>query len=107
MRNIFILVTLIIGVGCGSPTLPRPELSDQELVHIIADLHMAEVAAKKVHTKQKKEYLEKYYQQVFEIHHITREEFEKNFTILQQNPDLLTKIYDRALEYVTIMSKEE
>lgn len=107
IRSIFSLLIVMIGIGCAAPTPPSPDLSEDELVRIIADLHMAEVAAKKVHAKQKEEILTGYYRQVFKIHHISKAEFEKQFAILQQNPDLLTEVYKQALEYVTIMSKEQ
>ncbi len=99
--------TLLLLLGCSPQTPASPKLSDETLVRIIADLHMAEVAAKKVHPKQKEAFLKKYYNQVYQIHHITKEEFESEFATLELNPDHLAEIYKQAQEYVTIMSKEQ
>lgn len=41
----------------------------------------------------------KLYQQVFQVHHITRDEFEKSYQFYVSRPDLMKIIYDSLFAY--------
>ena len=41
----------------------------------------------------------KVYQQVFQVHHITRDEFEKSYQFYVSRPDLMKIIYDTLFTY--------
>lgn len=105
IHRIISIASILLLIGCQNPALPVPNISDEKMVHILADLHMAESAAKKVHGDKKDQLLEKYYDQVFRIHHISKEKFESEFAILEQNPNKLASIYEKTLQYLTVMSK--
>ncbi len=94
-------------ISCNNPkTPPLPDLPDKEMIRILADLHMAEIAAKKVHPTKKDSFLNVYYNQVYQIHHISKEKFEKEFEKLRKNPEKLEDIYKKSLDYVTVMSEQ-
>ena len=89
---IFILFT-----GCMTEeTLP---VSDEKLVKVLADAHIAESALLSFGEPQKDSIAAVYYSQIMTIHDMDREVFDTCVAILRRNPKLMNEIYGKVFEH--------
>lgn len=78
----------------------QPTLSDDKLVAILTDLHLAEASFMTLNQNVKDSIYKVYYQQIFEIHEVTDSTFFKDFELLRRNPKKLEKVYKNVIEEI-------
>ena len=76
-------------------------IDDDKMIAVLTDIHVAEAAAQSLRREQKDSILSLYYEQVFYIHQISREEFERTMLVLRGDPDHLENLYNKILEELT------
>ena len=95
---------LLLGACRESPTLSLPE---DQLIEVMTDMFLAEAAMQRL-TKQIKDTISiTYYDQIYEIHEVTREEYLANLRVLERNPKLAKQIYDKVLARVNTLANED
>ena len=75
---------------------PWGVLSQDDMVAVLLDVHIAEAAMKVVDTSAKRIEKQEYYNTVFEKHRTTKEQFDKSLDWYARHPKLLAKIYDEV-----------
>ena len=104
---IFLLAVLFYGLMVGCADQKDPDLlPDDQLIRLVADAHLAEGALQNVGASQLDSMTHLYYQQIFEIHDISEEEFKKNLDYLRQHPKYAEKIYEQVIEVYTNIKLE-
>ena len=93
-----ILLVFIIFSNCKEEY--EPQLSDEQIIEVLVDLHIAEAASMSLGTKIKDSVINVYYPQIFEIHGIQDSLFFKEFEIIRKNPKKLEGIYEKVLEEI-------
>lgn len=100
--GMFVLM-LILGFGCSDKNqTPSGVIPRNEMEKIIWDMMEADqyastyVLKDSAHTDVKQETL-KLYQQVFQLHKISREDFSKSYAYYQSHPDVARNMFDSLL----------
>jgi len=78
----------------------QPELSDEKMIDILVDLHVAEAASMSLGKELKDSLINVYYPQIFEMNAVKDSVFFKDFEELRKNPKKLEMIYQRVYEDV-------
>ncbi|MDP9229987.1 MAG: DUF4296 domain-containing protein, partial [Bacteroidota bacterium] len=84
-------------ISCSNNKVPKGILPEPKMGNVLWDLIRAdEFVLNYVHdsTRSKKQESIKLYQQVFQIHKITKEEFEKSFSFYKKHPEILQPLLD-------------
>ncbi len=80
-----------------SPTL-IPDISEEKMIDILLDTHLAEAAVQTEKTHQKDSLLYIYYQEIYRIHDITKEDFERNLEAWFNDPIKSNNMYEKIIE---------
>lgn len=80
----FVLCASVLWQACQQQ-VEQPSLSDDTVVRIMADLYVAEAATTGLGGFKKDSLTFAYYEQVFEIHGVAREEYEKNLRLIARD----------------------
>lgn len=75
---------MLVWTACGEPA-PRPSMSDAQLARIMADLYVAEAATSGAIGYAKDSLMQMYFKQVFEIHGVKKEDYEKDIRLLTED----------------------
>jgi hypothetical protein len=101
MKKILLIASILfLFVGCaGKNTIPPGVLPQKKMQAILWDLMRAdqflnEYVLNKDSSLNKKTESQKYYQQIFAIHKISREEFQYSFSFYKMHPVLFKPILD-------------
>lgn len=100
----FLAFGFLLIISCGEK--PYCTLSDDQLIPVLTDIQVAEAAAQTLTGTLKDSILEVYYNQVFAIHGVEREEFELCFMELESDPKRLSLIYERVIEELNRQSAQ-
>ena len=73
-------------------------IDEDEFVFILLDTYLAEGALQPIFSNQKDSLAQIYYEQIFEIHSISKETFLENIQILRENPTYSKEIYKKVLK---------
>jgi len=77
--------------------LPIPK---EKLVKVIADAYIVEASIQN-YTQDIKDSLSDYhYQQLYEIHNITKEDYEQSLEIVKNYPEVLDSLYQNISDYL-------
>ncbi|MEL6252658.1 MAG: DUF4296 domain-containing protein [Bacteroidota bacterium] len=99
LRMIFwFLLGAVMLTGCGDKE--PPYLSEERMLEILRELHMADVLAE-AHGKSlgyRKELRNESYDEVLEVFEISREEFFRNYTYYLNEPEVMDTIYVRMIK---------
>ncbi len=79
-------------------------IEEDKLVKVIRDIHIAESAMQNLIDLTKDSVGEIYYDQVFRIHQVSREDFDTSMAILRRDPEKMGLIYDRVLEDMEVLN---
>jgi hypothetical protein len=94
MKNgVIYILLLVLLLGCGRPW---DVLSQDEMVAVLLDVHLAEAAMKVVDGSAKRIEKQEFYNAVFEKHNTTKEHFEKSLDWYAHHPKLLVAVYDEV-----------
>lgn len=99
------LVILAWLQACKPSQEPLP-IPEDELVELLADLHLAENAAQELPAESKDQLKARYYERIFKDHNTTQQAFEASIKILNQTPARLTEIYAQVHEVLITRETE-
>lgn len=101
---IFLLLSMVFTIfACQKNT--EMSLSRAKMANILLDAHIAESASVYLSEKQKDSISQIYYQQIYQIHDVSAEDFKRNMDILSKNPAEMQKVYSIIKD--SIASKEK
>ena len=83
--------------SCGTEQ-SQLSISQDKLVEVLIDVHIAEAAAQTLRGATKDSVINAYYDQIFEIHGLNREEFETSMELLRTDPKRMEKLYAKVME---------
>lgn len=94
-------LALLLLLSCNKeePALPIPE---DELVSVLVDVHLAEAALQDAYGAKKDSLAELYYNQIYRLHDIEEEAFNKAIKQLRNEPERVERLYERVLEELSI-----
>ncbi len=107
-----IIYILLLVAACKNSKSVSPDILPQSKMKEVlwdiarADLLVANYMVKKDSTINTKEESIKLYQQIFRIHHITKEEFEKSFSYYKSHPLLYRSLLDSVSAHSTVGSSQ-
>lgn len=78
--------------------MPALPIHQQNLIGILVDIHTAEAAAQHLPPRQRDSISKVYYEQIFAIHHISRDSFERTLGILKEYPGEMSRLYEIVLD---------
>ena len=101
MRDVLFILALIILVACsGRDKLPSNILDQPKMTSVISDMLIADAIANERKTKDSIINLNSlsayYYQGVFAMHRITKDDFFRSYNYYLNHPDLLKVVLDSA-----------
>ena len=83
-------------VACTNPQ--EPVLTKNELIPVLIDLHFSEAVIQSFDRKAKDSMANIYYNQVFQIHGISKEDFDQSMEILRNDPIMTEIIYNAVVD---------
>jgi hypothetical protein len=89
------LVFVLLLFSCREQ-VEQPTLPDEKISRIMADLFTAEAATNGLSGYTKDSLLQVYFKQVMEMHHVTKEEYEKNLRLLTNDLPRMEGIIKQA-----------
>ena len=101
MRKGLILIVLgfsFFVIGCKEPD--QPSISQEKMIDILIDVHLIEASLLGFSEEQKDSLSLAYYDQIYQIHSISEEEFIEGMEYLKGHPDYMTKTYEKVLEEI-------
>ena len=104
--KIISFILCVTFLSCGSPqkNIPNEILSENILIDLLKDIHLAEAKFELHKTKgmeNTKNELAHNYSSIYKKYEITVDDFDKTLDYYAQNPEKLEKIYTRVLEQLT------
>jgi len=102
-HSLYFLIILFVSACSGNDgQLTIPE---DKLIKVFFDLYAADQAVKEAPKEQRDSLKEVYTKQVFQIHHVSQQQFKQNLNQLQKNPERFKKFYDKLDKYGDEMAK--
>jgi len=105
-KYVFFLILISSSIACTDSKV-KLTIPEDKLIKVFFDLYAADNAIKESPKEKRDSLKEEYTKQIFQIHHINQNEFEKNLNQLQKNPERFKKFYDKLDKYVEELSKED
>ena len=99
-----LLFCCLFGAACAANQTEKPEMSDDQLATLMADLFVADAATATLNGPFKDSMAMVYYQQVFDLHGTTKDRYKKDLEIIAIDPLRLEKIINQAGDLVKIDS---
>lgn len=95
-------LVVILFSGCYKPIpVEKPLLSDEELIPILKDIHVAEaLLTETVDRRAKDSFARLYYGQIFELHAIDSSVFNQSMNAYFTNPSGLDSLYQKVIDAI-------
>ncbi|HMX40665.1 MAG TPA: DUF4296 domain-containing protein [Saprospiraceae bacterium] len=93
-----LLAAALCWAAACQPRKEEPNLPDEKMARIMADLSMAEAATNGLAGYPKDSLMHHYFSQTFDLHGTTLEEYERNLRLYVQDPDRMTRLVHRSEE---------
>ena len=90
-------------VSCGKEKEQAP-VSEDQLLEVLIDVHIAEAAVQSLRGETKDSVIHAYYDQVFEIYGLKREDFETTMELYRNDPKRMEELYAKVM---TEMERQE
>lgn len=99
---------IVLFSSCYQATpVEQPVLSEEELIPVLKDIHLAEALLTEIMNKQDKDSLARlYYAQIFELHHVDSSEFDQSMNAYMTNPAALDSLYEAVIQALSKEKKE-
>lgn len=78
---------------------PLP-LEEEQLVDVLADVHIAEAAGQQLRGATKDSVMQVYYAQICSIHRVDQEDFMRSMKQLRDEPKRLHQLYEKVTESI-------
>lgn len=105
-----LLWIMVLFTACKETVSPtpflEPDISEEKMIALLLDVHLAEAATQTEKSNKKDSLLHLYYQDVFRIHNISKEDFERNLEAWFDNPELADKLYEKVVESLNKIEAE-
>lgn len=100
---LWIIGIMIFFAACKKTSTPaatflQPDLAEDKMIAVLLDIHLAEAAVQTEKNTKKDSLLHLYYQDIYRIHNITQEDFERNLEAWFDNPEIADKLYEKVVE---------
>lgn len=108
MRTVLPLITaLLLCYSCqmGQST-ETPALSDETLVRIMIDIHLAQAATNNLAGYQRDSTVLAYYEQIMAMQHTTMDAYEQSMRAVAKDPTHLKRILDAAEQAFLAKTKQ-
>ena len=99
LRIAFCLFLLITLTHCEKEST-SDLLSDEQIIPILADIHVAEAAMQNLVGITKDSMGNIYYQQIFELHDVDSTVYNMTMDIIRKDPVRLSKVYNEVVIYL-------
>jgi hypothetical protein len=97
-RCFFVILTLFFVMACSQNKVPKDVLSQKKMEAVLWDVLLADQTAEfYIQNDSSVNALEKHaelYQQLFQIHKISKEDFKKSLRFYERHPQLLKPVFD-------------
>lgn len=106
--NAFILAGLACFLTMTAPSCKRVQdmpLDESTLVKVLADVHIAEVAVQNFAGSHKDSIKGVYYQQIYDIHGISENDFRASLQVLSDHQEKMEKLYKKVEKHLESMDK--
>lgn len=102
-KSLFLYCSLIFFLAaCSSgkdSRIPKNVLKKEKMAEVLTDVHIAEGKLNNMPlTDSTKALARQYYAEIFKIHHITPEEFQRSMDFYMDNPKILEEVYEPVLQ---------
>lgn len=97
MRIAAIFLLLILGFGACDKEKKQLPISQEKMIDILVDVHVAEAAMQELSSILRDSIGEIYYEQIFEMHGVTKDEFNKALYLIKQDPEQMERVYKDVL----------
>ncbi|MBU6342215.1 MAG: DUF4296 domain-containing protein [Bacteroidetes bacterium] len=104
--NFLVFGVLLLLFGNCKKNQEQIDLEPDQLVRILSDLSIAEAATAQMAGYEKDSLTKVYYNQVFEIHHTSPEQLERNLRLYSKNLERMEQIVKKVEESVSTEIKE-
>ena len=102
---LYLLLSISILTSCNKKVEVLP-IEESELIKILADIHIAEAAFQNMSTSSKDTLAYQYYDQVYQIHEVEKENVDSCIAILNRNPEQFYNIYAKVQEFLVAAAAE-
>lgn len=100
MRKYLLFVLFLTGLTACENKPSELRISEEVLIPILADLHIAEAAMQHLRGELKDSMAGVYYEQLYEIHNVNKKDFDHTMAILREDPIRLEQIYDKVIDHI-------
>ncbi len=73
-------------------------IEEEKMINILVDIHISEAAAQQGDISHRDSLRTVYYDQVFEIHEVSKSKYEADMELLKRDAERLTQTYDKVIE---------
>ena len=106
MRKSLVIIMMVLGLAACENKPPELLVSEEELVPILADVHIAEAAMQHLRGELKDSMADVYYQELYEIHNVSKEDFDQTMELLREDPVRMERIYNNVIELISEIEAE-
>ncbi len=96
--NQLILIILVLAMVSCQENEAIYMLEEEKLIEILVDIHISEAAAQQGDISQRDSLRALYYDQIFKVHEVSKNNYEEDMELLKRDAERLTKIYDKVIE---------
>ncbi len=107
MRLSFLIISIAVFSMIGCKEELSTTLSDEKIVDILTDLHLAEASMLTLNKRLKDSVNRIYYGQVFEIHQVEDSIFFNDLEIIRKNPKRVEEIYTLVIDNIDQLDLNE
>ncbi|HFC00337.1 MAG TPA: DUF4296 domain-containing protein [Phaeodactylibacter sp.] len=94
---VFWVIFLFLGsMGCKEEK-EKPILSEEQMVEVLADIHIAEAGILSLNKNLKDSMATVYYHQIFEIHQVKEADFFHDLELLRKSPKQMENTYGNVI----------
>lgn len=100
MKYLFAVLTCsLLSFSCGEKQ-EKPSMSDEQISRVMADLFIADAATNGLSGYPKDSLMHVYFKQVFDMHRVTQEEYEKNLRLIAKDLPRIKRVTQAASDLV-------
>jgi hypothetical protein len=103
-----VFICLLI-ISCGRPKdtiFPKGILKPEEMADVMVDVHLVEGARSGERIMGDSLALDAYYQEIFQRHGLTAEQYQENFAFYSRHPGDFAEVFDVVVQRLSVMESE-
>ncbi len=91
------IITVSLIVSCQEKDASY-KIEEEVMVSILLDIHVGEAATQQGDVSQRDSLRILYYNQIFEIHEVSKKVYEEDMELLKRDAEKLAELYDKVIE---------